>query len=236
MSRTVQEIFSRVQQDLGDIAAKDIQLAEYIDACKDISDKLAYDTQVYLNEYTGVPNPSSSPIDPAPTSITIPLSQRIARIERVERNGKPCWETGRSLVDNMNQGYYPNTVNSTTFSQNVYSTLRGTDDSLKLNFVYPFAEDEEVLVRYFAHNQINPVTWLTGTIVPQVLTEVIELGMLERFVFRKMQQGLPVGIETRYPIILDKFKKAYGRAMANTRNLIDDRAFIKAEPYKFLAE
>jgi len=236
MSLTVKEIFSRVQQDLGDFATKDIQLAEYIDACKDLANTLAYDTQVYLNEYIAVPNPSSSPIDPAPTSFTLPSQYRIARIDRVERNKVPCWEVGRSLVDNNNQNYYPYTTNTVDFGTNVFTVTRAPDDSHTFSFVGPIGQDEEITIRYFSYNDISPITWETNTVVPQVLVDVFMYGILERLIFRKMQQGMPVGIETRYPIALSRYQRAYGKAMAQTRNLIDNRAFIRIEPHKFLAE
>ena len=236
MSRTVGEIFSRVQQDLGDIAGRDFQLAEYIDACKDIADRLAFDTQVYINEYIATPNPSSAPIDPPPTTFTLPAIYKIARIDRIERNGVPCFQTGRSLVSNQNSNFYPFTANHVDFGSNAYSVTRSIDDAHVFSFVDQLQPDETILIRYFSHDDITPITWVTGTIIPQVLTEVIELGILERFLRRKMQQGLPVGIETRYPIVANRFEKAYGRAKAMTRNLIDNRSFIQIQPQRFLAE
>lgn len=231
--RTVQEIFSRVQQDFNDITEGTFQRAEYLDVIRDVVDELSYATQVYFNTGTITPNPSTAPVTPPPTQIRIAANLGVSYIERMMRNGKPCYEFTRNAITNNNTQYYPFLVNGLELADNSYAHKRNPDDSIELYFAYPFEIDEVVTFDYFSHSQVQPVMWLSNSIVPQVLHKVVELGIKKRFVERLFSQGKNVGPQLQY--INSEYLKAFGTAKSDTRGLIDNRSFIQIHPYRFLS-
>lgn len=232
--RTVQEIFSRVQTDFNDITMDTFQRAEYVDTARDIVDTISYSVEAYLNTYNVVPNPSTAPVTPNPTSVVVPNTQPISYIDRVERNGVPCFEFSRSAVVNNVNVFYPFDVNEVVLSSNAYASLRNRDDSTTLYFGTPFSLDETLSVLYFAHNQVSPVIWTTNTQIPQVLCNVVELGIKRRFMERVVLQGK--GNPNTLGYLNIEYQKALGTAKSDTRRLIDRRSFLQAQPLRFLSE
>lgn len=232
--RTVQEIFSRVQTDFNDITMDTFQRAEYIDAVRDIVDTISYSVEAYLNTYNVVPNPSSAPVSPDPQTVVVPNTQPISYIDRVERNGTPCFEFSRSAVVNNVNVFFPFDVNEVVLSSNAYASLRNRDDSTTLYFGVPFSLDETLSIQYFAHTQVSPIVWTTTTNIPQVLCNVVEIGIKRRLMERLLLQGK--GNPNTMGYLNIEYQKALGTAKSDTRRLIDRRSFLQAQPLRFLSE
>lgn len=231
--RTVQEVFSRVQQDFNDITEGTFQRAEYLDAVRDIVDDLSFATQVYLNTTTVTPNPSTAPVSPAPSTFVLPANLRISYIERMLRGTMPCYEFTRNAVQNNNTRYFPFLTNGLQLADNSYSHKRNPDDSITISFAYALEIDEAITIDYFGHSRVQPVMWTDNTIIPQVLHKVVELGMKKRFAERLFTQGKPVGPQLQY--LDNQYLKAFGTAKDETRSLIDNRSFIQIHPHRFLS-
>lgn len=186
---TVNEIFSKVQNAIGDVALERVQLGEYIDAMNDIATALAEKTQMYISRLILTPNTGTATAQANISSSYAPYKLiQVMRRESGNDYWTLCREFSLQAIGNDTSGNNAFDINTwdipNGFSVTLINISNVVDGSMTLTFTTEFALSEELAIDYISNNPFaNTLTkWSPMTNppiqVPDFMRDACYYGLL----------------------------------------------------------
>lgn len=233
--KILSKLYSKVQSQIHDTAFEKVQRAEYVDYAQRVIEDIASETKVWIASTTLTPNPSATPVDPAPSLVTLPANLSVRKIYHVTRNGVECREFSRQTVNNVSRGYYGFTINRTELDELAFTTQARSDESIDIQFGQDFQADETVMVEYLTGRPVNLVAWEDAVSVPDWLSEAVEEGVRMQCFKLLYNQG-DESMFGRYQNAERVYREELKKAISFTRNFLDERSPVQSQPMIWLEE
>jgi hypothetical protein len=250
------QIISEVQLDVNDEAGERVQRAEYVDMTNTVIRKIAEKTQIWIGRYVATPNPSATPVSPAPFKANIPLTDSLGnnispwKFLRVVRSDGTTWAETREYslqaIGRKSSGKSMFPINQIDAGGNVFSTqlhndsnggTNSVDGSITMNFATAFEQDEQVVFD-FIQNVPFLLTTLTvpiGLSIPSWMEDAVKYGLL----YKVQERLYNKGDETMTNRLL-RTEQLYNRHVRDAQtyayNLKDEHSTYQSFPRQILPE
>jgi hypothetical protein len=234
---SLRQILSQVQQSINDIEYSRIQRAEYIDCFHRVIENVSHEVHLWLSTKDYTPNPTSSPIDPAPYFFTIPAADKVQYFMRMSRNGMDCREYSFQAIKRNSSSEEPFPVNQTELPENSYAIFVMPDESVRIYSAAVIYPGDTFTIEYLTTKPYNAVKWDSlnsdNIQLPDFMVESIEAGMKMSLFLRLYERGDEAALN-RYRLWESKYMLAKENAARYTRRLRDKNSFVQVRPYNWL--
>ena len=244
----ISAVISEVQSDINDTSMSRVNRAEYVDIANRVAMKIAQETEIYINRYTFIPNPSSNP-QPKTYLVKLPYVNtgtpnidlapyRIIRVTRGTTTGPhECSEYSQQAVARTISGNSSFPINNTQLGAYEYATqfvdnANLLDNSIHLIFGQSFATDENVTIDFVSNRpwgnanlsqNVNPLTrWMPNATNPQALPDYLFDCFKEGILFHVCDRLYLHGDETfgsRSEVVRRRYENALKEARAYSKVL-----------------